>query len=97
MEQVIEKPKSRTFRIEIDNIDRMNRFVPLGSKTKFVNESLSKSLDEIEREKTKEEALEFLNNLNPIKVEGYGGSVAEVRKLREERDDHIQNIVESKH
>ena len=102
MSKVIAKTQvqKKTYNIELQNIKDMESFIAPRKQTAFVNKAIRLSLDQMKKEKNKQEALQALQDLSKMRTKADMSdgkdSVELVRELRHERVERlISNIEEN--
>ena len=75
--------KSKTSLYIYDSLtEKMNKFLPEGTKTEFVNHAIAQEMARLEKEKIREDLLKFMKTIKPIKARK--STVAMVREVRNE-------------
>ena len=81
--------QKKTFNIELRNIKDMQSFLAPRKQTAFVNQAIRQSLDQMTKEKQKQEAIESLEKLYSMRIKSDKGAVDLVREVRHERVDRF--------
>ena len=82
-------PLKKTFNIEFQNVKDMEAFIAPRKQTAFVNKAIRASLDQLMKEKEKQEAIESLEKLYSMRVKSDESAVDLVRAIRHERADRL--------
>jgi hypothetical protein len=78
-----------TFYIDEENKKRMDSFVSSRKKTEFINQALAKELVKLEEQRSRQELVEMINNIVPIKSDE--PVVETIRKMRSVRQQQLTN------
>jgi len=90
--------RKKTFNIELQNIRDMESFIAPRKQTAFVNKAIRQLLDQMQKEKQKQQALESLKALakmrNNADMSDGKGSVELIREIRHERAERLLTDME---
>ena len=98
--QAMENPQvqRKTFNIELQNVRDMETFIAPRKQTAFVNKAIRQSLDQMKKEKNKQEALQALKDLSKVRentdMSDGKSSVELIRELREGRVNYLCEVAE---
>ena len=96
--------QKKTFNIELRNIKDMEFFLAPRKQTAFVNQAIRQSLDQMTKEKNKQEALQALQDLSQMTTKDSKrttvksdekSSVELIRELRQGRVEHLCGVVDT--
>jgi len=88
--QKITTKEKASFYISKDLVKRMKPFLVKTKKTDFINQSIEKNLDALEKEKAKKELLKIIDEIKPVKTKK-----SSLQMLHEVREERLSRIIKN--